>query len=146
MRPCKRCNGEKVTHSKGFTALDGTVYPDRTSKCHSCDGVGEFPEVDESEIRKAITATKGKNKGKLRASMTSPLSKDGVSAARAYYVWRLARFHGGVDMTMPMMADLMIRGDSFRPELDKLADIVAKENFGTDLAAAFRWGRALGAI
>ena len=29
-------------------------------------------------------------------------------------------------------------------EVDKLADAVAKRCFGTDLAAAHRWGRALG--
>lgn len=49
-------------------------------------------------------------------------------------------------MTMPMMADLFVRGDPFKAELDKLADSVAKEQFGTDLAAAARWGRAFGLI
>jgi hypothetical protein len=123
--------------------VEGKVYPDRTDKCSSCKGEGYFPEVDETVIRQAILATKGKNKGKIRASMTSTPDRDG---ARAYYVWRLARFHGGKDVTMPMMADLFVRGDPFKAELDKLADSVAKEQFGTDLAAAARWGRAFGLI
>lgn len=143
MQPCTRCKGSGETFSKGFTALDGTVYADRTDKCSACKGEGNFPEVDESNIRQAILATKGKNKGKIRASMTSTSDRDG---ARAYYVWRLARFHGGKDMTMPMMADLFVRGDPLKAELDKLADAVAKEQFGTDLAAARRWGRAFGMV
>lgn len=144
MQPCKRCKGDKVTHSMGFTALDGTVYPSRTETCSACKGVGEFPEIDEAAIITRIVATKGKNKGSIRASMTSSFSDR--DEARAYYVWRMARFHGGKDMTMPMIADLALRGDPFTTELDKLADKVAKQYFGSDMAAARRWGRAFGII
>lgn len=141
MKPCKVCNGEKVVHSKGFVSLEGTVYPDSTRPCISCKGVGTFLEPNETKILERIMATKGKNKGKLRASMTSNFSDS--EEARAYYVWRLARFHGGKDMTMPVMADLAVRGDPYKAELDKLADSVAKAAFGTDLAATARWMRAL---
>lgn len=68
--------------------------------------------------------------------MTSPSTKDGYQAARAYYVWRMARFNGGIDMTMPMSADLVVRGDPFRAKLDALADAVAKRAFGLDMSAA----------
>ena len=143
MRACKVCNGKGSTFWKGFTSLEGKVYPDDTRACACCDGSGSFFEVNEAEILSAIVATKGKNKGKLRASMSSCFNGS-MQEKRAYYVWRLARFHGGKDMTMPMTADLLIRGDSYKDELDKIADSVAKQSFGTDLAAANRWGRAFG--
>jgi hypothetical protein len=56
----------------------------------------------------------------------------------------MARFHGGIDMTMPVMAGYEVVGDPEVKVLDAMADKVAKENFGTDLAAARVWGRALG--
>lgn len=45
---------------------------------------------------------------------------------------------------MPMTADLVVRSDPFKPELDKLAELVAKKVFGTDMAGAYRWAGALG--
>jgi len=47
---------------------------------------------------------------------------------------------------MPIMADLVVRGDPFKDGLNALADTVAKHTFGTDLAAAARWGKVLGLI
>jgi hypothetical protein len=136
---------ETTTHGDGSTTVGPTIeHPEHYTPCYGCDGTGEFPAVDIDKLRETILATKGKNKGKLRASMASPTS--GMEAKRAYYVWRLARFHGGADMTMPVMADLLIRHDPFKPLLDAIADAVAKITFKTDLAAAYRWGRALGAI
>lgn len=101
--------------------------------CSSCGGSGTFCEPDRDVIWLAIRGRKG---------LVSKRPKDG----RAYYVWRMARFHGGLDTTMPVMASLEIHGDPWRPELDKLADEAAKTFCGTDLAAAKRWGRALGVI
>lgn len=143
MQACNRCKGEKVTHHKGFE-YNGKVHPDRTDSCVACKGVGEFPEVEKDAILKRIVATKGKNKGKIRASMTSNFSDR--DEARAYYVWRLARFHGGKDVTMPMMADLAVRGDPYKDELDKLSNEVALQFFGSDMEAAKKWGRAFGII
>ena len=58
----------------------------------------------------------------------------------AYYVWRMARFHGGVDVTMPIMASLFAPKDKvLLATLDTLADVIAKESFGTNMAAARRW-------
>lgn len=142
--PCTVCKGEKVIHSPGFVGVDGEVFPDRTYSCRSCNGEGSFPPVDEGKVMARILATQGKNKGKLRSSMTSSFSDR--DEARAYYVWRLARFHGGKDVTMPVTADLGVRGDPFKDVLDRLADVVARQSFGTDMAAALRWGRALGAF
>jgi len=135
MRNCTRCNGN------GKCDFFGKI-----KDCNACGGTGTFPDLDEGIIRGLIMATQGKNKGKLRASMVSPLRNDGVTKARAYYVWRLARFHGGVDVTMPMAAGWCIMGDPYHQELEALSDKVAKENFGTNMAAALRWGRAFGMI
>lgn len=63
---------------------------------------------------------------------------------RSYYVWRMARFHGGRDVTMPVIAFFGVHGDPFRSELDTLASLLAREVFGTDMAAAHRWGGLLG--
>ena len=145
-RVCRTCKGDKVTRLEGFTALDGTVYAASERKCYACNGEGIFPKVDVDGIRQLLLASKGKNKGKLRAAMTSPVYTQPINEKRAYYVWRLARFHGGKDPRMPMMADLTSRGDPFKKDLDLMADAMAKESFGTDMAAAIRWGRALGAL
>ncbi len=144
--PCTRCNGSGSVTYQGFTTLNGEVVPDRTNTCSCCNGEGFFPPIDQSGIVQAIVATRGKNKGSIRAAMVSPLRKDGPEAARAYYVWRLARFHGGKDMTMPVAADMVVRGDPFKKELDSLAETCAKAFFGTDLAAALRWAKVFGIL
>jgi hypothetical protein len=117
------------------TICDGTgrsKYDDR--ECYSCDGRGTFGPPNEQAIRSAVRGRNG-----LR---TSPRGLD----TRAYYVWRMARFHGGVDMSMPVMAATLIHGDPYVEELDALADALAREYFGSDLRAALRWGSALGMI
>ena len=133
MRNCNRCLGVGTRDTFG-----------KTETCNSCEGKGNFPEIDEAMIRGLIIANQGKNKGRIRASMVSPLRKDGMVKNRAYYVWRMARFHGGVDVTMPIAASFCVMGDPYQDELDVIADKVARENFGSDLAGAKRWGRALG--
>jgi hypothetical protein len=138
MRDCERCDG------KGQREL--FYKPGVIEECNACEGTGVFAEVDESAILELILAKQGKNKGKLRASMTSPLKKDGILKNRAYYVWRMARFHGGVDMTMPVMAGYCVSGDPYTSELDDLSDKVARESLGSDLRGAMRWGRALGML
>jgi hypothetical protein len=133
-RACKTCNGEGRNFSKGFTTAEGKVYEDTWRKCFSCDGVGHFNPPNALEIWKEIKGKKG-----LRSSLD--IRK---RTSRGYYVWRMARFHGGADVTMPMGASSGVYGDPFKGELDAIADVVAKHCFGTDLAAAHRWGRVLG--
>lgn len=130
-RNCKRCGGT----GKVEDLLD-KMNP---RPCMCCGGLGVFDAPDENRIRLAITASSGKNKGKLRGSRPN-------EGGRAYYVWRMARFHGGVDVTMPFNASLEIRGDAFEKELGSLSERIAKESFGTDMAAAYRWGRAFGMV
>jgi hypothetical protein len=120
---------------KNCTVCDGTgrsKYYNR--QCYSCHGRGTFPPPDVSAIRAAVRGRKG-----LR---TSSRGLD----PRAYYVWRMARFHGGADMSMPVMAATLIHGDPYVEELDVLADALAREHYGSDMRAALRWGRALGMI
>jgi hypothetical protein len=76
----------------------------------------------------------------------------------AAYVWRMARFHSGADMTMPVTCEFDLanwadhsytKGDreafkALREEGDKMADRVCKDLGLDDKAAARRWGRALG--
>lgn len=144
-RACLRCEGSKVVTSKGFTALNGKVFPDVTRPCTCCNGVGEYPEVDENAIMEALIATRGKNKGQIRAAMSSPVNGS-IQDERAYYVWRMARFHSGKDTTMPMTANMITRGDPFRKELDALADKVADVYFGNNILGAARWAKAFGLI
>lgn len=128
--PCTRCGGSGTHTTKAFS-YEGRHYPERTSPCVWCDGRGRFMRPDLNTILEAIKGRKG-----LRSKRPA--------ARRDYYVWRMARFHGGADVTMPVCASMDVNGDPFVPLLDVIADAVAKHVFGTDLAAAHRWGRALG--
>lgn len=144
-RPCTRCKGAKTLFSKGFTALDGTVYQDRTDVCYACKGAGEFTQPDWRAILAAITKP-GKD-GKRTFRKSKPAFENEYrnrDEGRAYFVWRLARFHGGADVCMPVCADSAIAGDPFYDELNAFAEHIAKRVFGTDMAAAYRWTNALG--
>lgn len=127
-RVCTACNGEGKKQDGWGTK--------EIRNCYNCEGRCQFYAPDLEVILKAIKGRKG-----LRSSRPSR-----ELGARAYYVWRMARFHGGVDVTMPVMADMELGRDPFRPELDSIADAVAKKAFGTDMAAACRWGPLLGGI
>jgi hypothetical protein len=83
-----------------------------------------------------VDTIKGRAPGTLRSK--APTER------RAYYVWRMARFHGGADMCMPMMAQIRCSGDPYLPELDSLADAVAKVAYGSNMRAAQRWAPLLG--
>lgn len=129
-RTCKSCKGSGKYVSHGFTSANGDIYPERITPCCACKGEGVFLPVDVDIILAQIKGRAG-----LRAKRPESI--------RAYYVWRMARFHGGVDVTMPVVAMTEIHGDPFKPELDALSDVVAKTVFGTTMAAAYRWGALL---
>jgi hypothetical protein len=130
-RNCLSCKGT------GIRVYGGTI-PNRP--CNSCKGSGSYGAVDVPAILEAIKGRKG-----LRSKAPDYSGVHfTVANVRAYYVWRMARFHGGVDVTMPMVAGIMVHGDPFTKELDAVADAVAKRVYGTDRAAAYRWGNALG--
>ena len=145
-RACERCKGEGTVFRKGFE-WEGKVYPDKTEVCSRCKGTKVFSAPDCSAILETITTARGMKDGKrkFRTAFPQKLNKYAdINHARAYYVWRLARFHGGKDVTMPVMAGVAIGGDPFQKELDIMAEQVAKHAFGTDLAGVYRWGALLG--
>jgi hypothetical protein len=129
---CKKCDGTgKRTRYSWETELE---------TCRDCDGVGSFPPVDEQAIRDSLKS----RKGAVRSTPPFGTTMETLHQRRCYYVWRMARFHGGVDMTMPMVASLWCGDDPMIDALNKLTDALAREAFGTDLQAARTWGRALG--
>lgn len=149
VRNCKRCKGEGTTTSQGFTTESGKVYPTTTSTCSRCKGAKTFTAPDMKALLMLVTTGRGMPEGK-RKVRTAPDKKwdqyNSAEGARAYYVWRIARFHGGKDVTMPMTASMVISGDPFQDELEALASFIAKKGFGTDLAGASRWGVLLGTV
>lgn len=117
---CTKCDGSGQARSAS------------TRPCPFCDGRGFFHTPDVTFLLQLIKGRKG-----LR-------SKRPEGCNRAYYVWRMARFHGGADVTMPMTASLAVAGDPYVPLLDVVADKVAEHVYGTSRAGATRWANALG--
>jgi len=134
-RHCESCKGKGKHDARTLS----TGYLIAEKSCFSCKGTGTFQPINESEILNAILVSPKNKKPRLRS--TKPKGND-----RAAYVWRMARFHGGVDTHLPIIASLDVNGDPFRKELDALSDRVAREYLGTDMAAAVTWGKALGYI
>ena len=141
--PCKGCGG---------TGRDDSQW-NESGRCYQCYGAGRFPHpADQAEgLKRLIISSRGASKGTLRASrpVRAPRGADPdtrILHARAYFLWRIARFHGGRDVCMPMCAEMEVEGDPFRDMLDELASGIARKAFGTDMAAAARWGTALGWI
>lgn len=145
-KPCKRCNG---------TGTDQSVWhynanePDKSrfgpGPCKECNQTGKIAKPDFNAIYAAVTKTTKENKTALRKS--KPALKNefaNLSEGRIYFVWRIIRFHGGVDVTMPMNAEMAIHYDPYHDELDQFASALAKIFLGTDMAAAYRWMNALG--
>jgi len=126
MKDCLKCNG--TGNRSNWQGI--TIY------CLYCNGRGHFEQLNVEEI---LLDIKGRSPGTLRSSKPT-------TGARSYYVWRVARFHGGIDLTLPILAMIDIEGDPFKPDLDQLAEGVAKAVFGSDMEAAKRWGKALGYV
>ncbi|WP_431976006.1 hypothetical protein [Micromonospora haikouensis] len=119
--------------------------------CWICGGT-KTVTIDAPKIAAAIVASRGPDKGKLRRSRPAlPDEHNGVYGAA--YVWRMIRFHAGLDMHLPMMApDYIGIGYILAPEdreildyLDGLTNLLGGRLFGQVqmLRAAARWGLAL---
>ena len=132
MLPCKHCSGAGHVLMKGFRCDDGKSFPSEWKTCHQCDGIGYFHCPD---IFALTDAVKGRKAGKLRSKRPDD--------ARAYYVWRLARFHGGADVCLPMGAEMEIGGDPYKPLLESLSKIVARAIFGSGNVGLARWQQAI---
>jgi hypothetical protein len=145
-RPCKKCKGTG-THDHHWH------YDEATGKgefgpgpCDACGATGKIAKPDFNQIFECVT--KGK-KGETKRSFRNSKPKfqnefKNPAEGRAYYVWRMVRFHGGADVTMPVVASMCVSYDPYERELDAFASHIAKATFGTDMAAAYRWANALG--
>ena len=111
---CTVCNGTKVASY------------DAGRSCIWCAGTGTFTAPDIAGICAALKGRKG---------LISKKPQD----KRAAYVWRMARFHGGKDVTLPVMASLDVRGDPYVETLETLAEEVAKRVYGSDMLGAAAW-------
>ena len=124
--------------------------------CQSCKGTGKRTysdkpcltcngqvNIEAPNVQSILTLIKGRRGLRSKAPDVHGVNWTLLNL-RAYYVWRLARFHGGMDVTMPMTATSLVHGDPFVHELGALAEAVAKRVYGTDMAAAYRWAGALG--
>lgn len=130
--PCSKCDGKGHSLSKGFTCEDGRRFPSEWRTCYSCDGKGWFHAPD---IFALVQSVKGRKPGRLRSKRPDD--------ARGYYVWRLARFHGGADVCLPMGAEMEVSGDPYKAILDQLAKIVAKSVYGSGDVGSARWQQAM---
>jgi hypothetical protein len=119
--PCTKCEGT------------GNSRSNASRPCPYCDGRGRFHRPDVTFL---IDQIKGRKPGTLRSKRPDQ--------DRAYYVWRMARFHGGADTCLPMTASFAVTGDPYVPYLDVVADKVAKAVYRTSLAGSMRWAGALG--
>lgn len=132
--PCKTCNGSgERPHWRG----DGTMQT-----CSDCDGRGYFAAPDFKAILKAIEG---------RKRVISPLLGHEIKAlrakrpddGRAYYVWRMTRFHSGADVCMPVVASWEVSGDPYRKELDDFAAGFAAVLTGKGSIGTQRWAHAM---
>jgi len=124
--PCTRC--------EGTTVLTYPTMPDIPARpCPFCGGGGHFSRPDVPALMALI---KGRKPGTLRSKRPD--------SDRAYYIWRMTRFHGGADVTLPMTASFGVTGDPYVPYLDVVADKVAQQVYGSDRAGSLRWAHAMG--
>lgn len=132
-RACESCKGSGLTD-----------YGNPPYSCHTCKGdkVIHPPDID-AILGLLLTKPNKAGKRRWRVGFNPKADRGTQLGRRAYYVWRMTRFHGGADVTLPMMASYAIHGDPFRKELDALADALARSVFGTDLAGAWRWRSAM---
>lgn len=130
--PCRKCNGSKLTIYEAWTSEDGKHYPRREKPCIWCDGVGHYTRPD---IPSLIKAVKGRKPGKLRSKRPED--------PRAYFIWRMARFHTGADVCLPMVAQMDIVSDPYRDLLELAAELLAERLTGHTSAGRARWQSAL---
>ena len=126
------CNGCAGTGTRKPIISDGKIIVP-AKPCFDCGGTGSFTAPDIPALLKLI---KGRKPGTLRSKRPDN--------ARAYYIWRLTRFHGGQDVTLPMQATFEVSGDPYVPLLDAVAERVAQAVYGTGRAGALRWAHAMG--
>ena len=145
-RPCGKCKGTG-THDHHWHYDHATGKGDfGPGPCDECGATGKIAKPDFDAIFETVTkGKKGVEKRTFRTSKPKFVNEHrNLSEGRAYFVWRMARFHGGADVTMPVCAQGCVMYDPYDRELDDFAGKIAKAAFGTEMAAAYRWTNALG--
>jgi len=136
VRACTNCKGVGYWLGNGFSYIteEGRhkSYPTLWKQCDCCDGAGWFHAPRPTDL---IRQVKGRKPRTLRSKRPDD--------ARPYFVWRLARFHGGKDVCLPMGAEVEITGDPYKEVLDELARLIAKAYFGSGNFGAARWQQAM---
>jgi len=145
-RDCKKCKGTAINQHHWHwnpVTQEGHHGP---GPCDECGSTGKISKPDFNAIFETVTkGKKGETKRSFRSSKPKFVNEyRNMAEGRAYYVWRMVRFHGGADATMPVCASGCVLYDPYEKELDAFASHIAKAVFGTDMAAAYRWAGALG--
>lgn len=105
--------------------------------CRDCKGTGTREAPDIKALVMGALVSRGKRKGHLLRSPRSDWND------RQYYVWRLARFHTGADVTLPVMASVRLGRDPYRTEVDQTAEKMAEILTGRPSRGVARWHRAM---
>lgn len=116
-------------------------------QCLTCQGATKVA-INGAAIMDVIHTNRGGKR--LRSSVTADMR----DVYGAEYVWRMARFHGGKDVTMPVTCFFGIGchgiiddgAKAVLDALDPMANAVALEEFGTTMGAAARWAPLLGSV
>ena len=126
-----------------------------TFTCHVCDGgtkkttcgyceAGTIT-IDPAAIVAALTVTRGYTTGHMRRSRPADVGEGGVTGA--IFIWRMVRFHAGLDLNIPALAALTLGFPTGELEqfLNRLVDAVGAHFFGPlkMLSATARWGALL---
>jgi hypothetical protein len=141
-RPCKKCKGTGTHDHHWHWNAETMTGHHGPGPCDECGATGKIAKPDFDAITKG---KKGETKRSFRNSKPKFVNEfRHLNEGRAYFVWRMIRFHGGADVTMPVSATSAVHYDPFYNELDAFAGKIAKAVFGTEMAAAYRWANALG--
>lgn len=121
--------------------------PEHTSRCRGCDGHRQWLVPDYAEIVRGCLASRGVKQGEWRKNTWReyhiPDWHVRVTDKRIRYVWRLGRWHGGVDTSLPYLEMTILEGDPWLPELDAVAEIAAHAHLGTSLEGLRVWNEEL---
>ncbi len=102
-------------------------------KCMPCKGTGSFDRPDFGKIYQLIKGRTGVRQ--------NPPSND-----RAFYVWRMVKFHAGLDVKLPIEAIARVAADPWVDDLEQAAEYLARMWYGTASAGVSRWGPLLGLL
>lgn len=128
LRPCSSCDGTGKIRT--------IVRPDpNDDSCPFCDGLGQLPRPDLSTL---ITHLAGRDGMRVSRPTPDPDLKP-YQNTRIYYLWRMIRFHAGLDTRMPAKAAFLSYAEPWLPELDEAVDQLAVLFYGTNMGGAMAW-------